>query len=55
MIECIEVICGFVLILYGFDVIGGVVNIIIKKVLNEWIGVVILEGILFFNSFDFGN
>lgn len=31
-IECIEVVCGLMLSLYGSDVFGGVVNIIIKKI-----------------------
>lgn len=37
-IEWIEIICGLVFILYGFDVMGGVINIIIKKVMDVWIG-----------------
>lgn len=32
VIECIEVVCGLMFLLYGFDVMGGVINIIIKKV-----------------------
>lgn len=36
VIECIEVIRGLMFILYGFDVMGGVVNIIIRKNVDKW-------------------
>ncbi|MBY6034081.1 TonB-dependent receptor [Marinobacter daepoensis] len=42
-IERIEVIRGPMSTLYGSDAIGGVVNIITKKVSEEWIGSVTLE------------
>ena len=42
-IERIEVIRGPMSTLYGSDAIGGVVNIITKKVSDEWIGSVSLE------------
>lgn len=38
MIECIEVLCGLVVVCYGNGVVGGVVNIIIKKGSGEWYG-----------------
>lgn len=41
MIECIEVVCGLMFLLYGFDVMGGVINIIICKIVFEWGGLVI--------------
>lgn len=41
IIECIEVICGLVFILYGVDVLGGVINVIIKKYCNDWGGNII--------------
>lgn len=40
-IECIEVVCGLMLLLYGFDVMGGVINIIIWCIGDEWNGSVI--------------
>lgn len=45
-IECIEVVCGLMLLLYGFDVFGGVVNIIIKKIGQKWLGIVIVDIII---------
>lgn len=54
-IERIEVIRGPASTLYGSDAIGGVVNIITKKVSPEWTGAVTLEGTLNPNSSDFGN
>ena len=54
-IERIEIIRGPASTLYGSDAMGGVVNIITKKVSNEWTGSVTLEGTLLPNSSDFGN
>lgn len=54
-IERIEIIRGPASTLYGSDAIGGVVNIITKKVAEEWSGSVTLEGTVLPNSSDFGN
>lgn len=54
-IERIEVIRGPASTLYGSDAIGGVVNIITKKVSPEWTGAVTLEGTINPNHSDFGN
>ncbi|AJC85984.1 TonB-dependent ferric enterobactin receptor CfrA [Campylobacter sp. RM16704] len=53
-IERIEVIKGPMSTLYGSEALGGVVNIITKKVSNEWATSVSLDGI--FNAHkDWGN
>ncbi len=54
-IERIEVIRGPMSTLYGSDAMGGVINIITKKVSNEWTGSVTLNGTLLPNSSEFGN
>ncbi len=54
-IERVEIIRGPASTLYGSDAMGGVVNIITKKVSNEWTGAVTLEGTINPNSSDFGN
>lgn len=41
VIECIEVVCGLMFILYGLDVMGGVINIIICCNQDCWQGVFI--------------
>lgn len=53
-IERIEVIRGPMSTLYGSDAIGGVVNIITKKVPNEWASTATLEH-TFQENTDFGD
>jgi len=53
-IERIEVIRGPMSTLYGSDAIGGVINIITKKVSDEWTGSVTLEH-SFQENRDFGD
>lgn len=54
VIECIEVVCGLMLFLYGLDVMGGVINVIICKVGKEWYGIVCVDVILQ-EDFNFGD
>ncbi|MBA1271895.1 TonB-dependent receptor domain-containing protein [Stutzerimonas azotifigens] len=53
-IERIEVIRGPMSTLYGSDAMGGVINIITKKVANEWGGSLTLDH-TFQENRDFGN
>ncbi len=54
-IERIEVIRGPMSTLYGSDAMGGVINIITKKVNDEWSGSVTLSGTVLPKSSEFGN
>ncbi len=54
LIERIEVIKGPMSTLYGADAMGGVVNIITKKVSNEWTGNINVDQTLQESS-QFGN
>ncbi len=54
-IQRIEVIRGPMSTLYGSDAMGGVVNIITKKVSDVWTGSVTLDATILPNSSDFGN
>ncbi len=54
-IKRIEVIRGPMSTLYGSDAMGGVINIITKKVADEWTGELKLDATLMPNSSDFGN
>lgn len=35
MIECVEVVCGGGLVLFGVNVVGGIINIIMKDFINN--------------------
>jgi len=54
MIERIEIIRGPMSTLYGADAMGGVVNIITKKISNEWTGS-FTHGKTFQSQSEFGN
>jgi outer membrane receptor for ferrienterochelin and colicins len=54
MIERIEVVRGPMSTLYGADAMGGVVNIITKKITSEWTGA-ITHGKTFQSDSQFGN
>lgn len=53
-IERIEVVRGPMSTLYGSDAMGGVVNVITRKVGDRWAGTATLDGTLQGNS-DYGN
>lgn len=54
VIECIEVVCGLMFILYGLDVMGGVINIIICCNQDIWYGLVI-QGFIVQQDDQFGD
>lgn len=53
-IELIEIVRGPMSSLYGSDAMGGVINIITKKVSDKWTGTVSVDGSLQEHS-DYGN